>query len=159
MDIEITPDQPKFCPHCHGETSLLTVGVMARHDLHVPARPVDLIKGLERSMAWGMILPAVVVVMFATTGYCVESHCLDGGAFGLKSVMLLSGGATLVMGLGIKKFVVHQKRIGAKYLEYEIALEKWQRDVESFQRLRVCEACQVLIDGKESIPLEGCGSV
>ena len=152
MDIEITPDQPKFCPNCHGEMSPLTVGVMARHDLHLPARPVDPVKEWEHAI-WGMVLPSALAVMFAAAGYCPESHSLEGGPIGVKLAILLSGGATLLLGLVVKKSVIRKKRSGAKYLDYESALEKWRIEMESFQRQRICVACQLIMDGRESISL------
>jgi hypothetical protein len=153
MDIEITPDQPKFCPRCHGEMSPLTVGAMARHDLHLPPRPVDPVKAWERAMGWRMVLPAVLAAMFAVAGYCAELPTLKGGPISLKSAVFLSGAATLLLGLAVRRMVVRRKRRGAEYLEYESALQKWHIEMESFQRLRICAACQVIVDDKESIPL------
>jgi hypothetical protein len=67
--------------------------------------------------------------------------------------ILLSGGATLLLGLVVKKSVIRKKRSGAKYLDYESALEKWRIEMESFQRQRICVACQLIMDGRESISL------
>lgn len=153
MDIEITPDQPRFCPRCHGEMPPLTVGAMGRHDLRLPPRPVDPVKAWERATGWGMVLPAVLVAMVAVAGYCAENHRLEGGPMGLKAAVLLSGGATLLLCLMIRRLVIRRKRRGAKYLDYESALEKWQDAMESFERLRICAACQVIVDGKESFSL------
>lgn len=104
-------------------------------------------------MGWWMVLPAVLATMFAVAGYCAGHHSLEGGPIGVKSAVLLSGGATLLLGLVVRKLVIRRKRRGAKYLDYESALVKWRNEMESFQRLRICAACQLIIDDKESIPL------
>jgi hypothetical protein len=152
MDIEITPDQPRFCPRCHKEVPHLTVGAMDRHHLHLPEKPVDPIKELERVLFWAMVLPAVLMAMLAAARYCGQGHHIDGGAIGARSAMFLSGGAALLTGMLIRKLVIRFKRRGAKNLEYETALENWRDGIRLFQRLRVCEECQLIIDDNGSMP-------
>jgi hypothetical protein len=152
MDIEITPDQPRFCPRCHKEVPHLGAGGMNRHNLCLPEKPVDPIKALEHVLVWAMVLPAVVIAMLAAARYCGEGHPFAAGAIGVKSAMLLSGGAALLAGVLIRRLVIRFKRKGTKNLEYETALENWRDEIRLFQRLHVCEECQLIIDDNGSMP-------